>query len=106
MYEKITQVWKKIKKGIIQLLEEKEENTQEDAGNITPAAQNPGLDCPQCGFRIQIGIVQLLSHDPVYCSSCGLKLTIDQEKSKGCLDELRKVSEAIRKAEKATGDKY
>lgn len=60
----------------------------------------PGLACPQCGFRIQVTVKTLLEGLPVYCSSCGLELTIDQEKSKAAIDALEKLQNSIEKVER------
>ena len=60
----------------------------------------PGLKCPQCGFRIQVTVETLLKGLPVYCSSCGLELTVDQEKSKPAIDALEKLHNSIEKVER------
>jgi transcription elongation factor Elf1 len=68
-----------------------------------PAQKPPGLDCPKCRFRMPVSIQMLLSGQPVVCPSCGLRLTIERERSKACLDELRKVHDAVARVEKARG---
>lgn len=60
----------------------------------------PGLKCPQCGYRIQVAVETLLNNLPVQCSSCGLELFIDQEKSKPAIDALGKLYESIEKVER------
>lgn len=64
-----------------------------------PAQKAPGLDCPQCGFRIMISVPMLLSGGPIFCPACSLKLTVDQEQSRACLNELQKVYDAVQKVE-------
>ena len=59
----------------------------------------PGLECPQCGFRIQVTIETLLKDLAVSCSSCGLELSIDQEKSKPAIDALEDLHKSIKKVE-------
>ena len=67
--------------------------------NSTLAQQQPGLNCPNCTFRIQVDMSVLLSGEPIVCNACGLKLTVEKEQSKACLTELKKVQGAIEKAE-------
>jgi len=96
-------IWKKFKAYLIHVLQDKEDPaTHTNNGKVTPIKQNPGLDCPQCGVRISISIPMLLSGEPIYCATCNLKLTLDQDKSAGCLAELHKVQEAIHRAEQAS----
>lgn len=59
----------------------------------------PGLDCPQCGHRIQITIPTLLSGRPFYCTNCFLEISVDREKSNEALGELSKLNNAMQKAE-------
>jgi DNA-directed RNA polymerase subunit RPC12/RpoP len=63
----------------------------------------PGLDCPRCTFRIMISVPMLLSGEPVTCPSCGLRLTVDRQQSQACLDELKKVYDAVQKVEEVKG---
>lgn len=60
----------------------------------------PGLECPQCGFRIQVTIEALLKNLAVCCSSCGLGLSIDREKSKPAIDALDNLHKSIEKVER------
>jgi hypothetical protein len=69
-----------------------------------PAQKAPGLDCPQCGFRIMISVPMLLSGGPIFCPACRLKLTVDQEQSRACLNELQKVYDAVQRVEEAKGN--
>jgi DNA-directed RNA polymerase subunit RPC12/RpoP len=69
------------------------------AAREIPVQKAPGLDCPQCGFRIMISVPMLLSGGPIFCPACSLKLTIDQEQSRACLNELQKVYNAIQRVE-------
>jgi len=55
-----------------------------------------GLTCPQCGLRIQVTIELLLNKPSICCSGCGLKLDIDQEKSKAALTALQKAYQHIK----------
>jgi len=61
--------------------------------------QSPGLICPQCGFRIQVTIEMLLNNLSICCTSCGLELSIDKEKSKPALNSLKEVFKDIKKIE-------
>lgn len=88
--------WEKIKSILSRFFKGKQKPTEPTGPLIK---RIPGLDCPRCGFRIQVSIPMLLSGNSVICTACGLKLTVDKEKSKGCLSELRKVNDAVRKAE-------
>jgi hypothetical protein len=65
----------------------------------TAAQKPPGLDCPQCGFRIMISVPMLLSGGPIFCPACSLKLTVDQDQSRACLNELQKVYNAVQRVE-------
>ena len=60
----------------------------------------PGLNCPQCGFRIQFSIESLLLNPAVTCTGCGLELTIDRSESRPALDALQKLYNGIREADR------
>lgn len=62
--------------------------------------QAPGLECPQCGFRIQVTFEILLKDLAVRCNSCGLELFIDQEKSKPAIDALEDLYDSIQKVQR------
>ena len=62
--------------------------------------QPPGLTCPQCGFRIQVTLEALLKDLRVCCTSCGLELFVDQEKSKPALNSLENLNNSIEKVER------
>ncbi|MCK5002572.1 MAG: hypothetical protein KAS57_06085 [Gammaproteobacteria bacterium] len=102
--EKKTSRWRKVKKKIIDWLSDDEQQELVPEGE-TPGApvvsHDPGLNCPQCSYKIKINMEVLMSGSPIVCPACGLELGVDQEKSKGCINELRKVSDAIQKAEEA-----
>jgi hypothetical protein len=65
----------------------------------TWAQKPPGLDCPQCSFRMMISVPMLLAGDPAICPACGLQLAVDREQSRGCLNELQKVYDAVQRVE-------
>ncbi len=69
------------------------------------APRQPGLDCPQCGFRITIQINSLLSMQPIICPACALKISIDKEASHACLDKLKTVQHAIDNAQSVAQQK-
>jgi DNA-directed RNA polymerase subunit RPC12/RpoP len=62
--------------------------------------QAPGLACPQCGFRIQVAINDLLNNRSIRCSSCGLELDVDREKSRAALNALENLSKGIKEVER------
>lgn len=62
--------------------------------------QSAGLKCPDCGSHIPTTIEMLLHNAAIFCSNCGLKLTIDRQESKSGLDKLRNLDEALQKANK------
>ena len=106
MPEIIGKLWRKVKKSLVNILKDGtvedeivDEMVNESKG--TETRRVPGLDCPQCGFRIQLSVAMLLSGEPVLCPACDLKLSVDREESQACLNELRKVCAAIQKAEEA-----
>jgi transcription elongation factor Elf1 len=74
--------------------------------NQHTAPAGPGLSCPDCGFHIAVSIQMLLGNGVVFCSNCGLKLSIDQESSKEGLDQLRKLNRALEEAQKAKDSPY
>lgn len=63
-------------------------------------AKTPGLNCPGCNHRIIISIENLLSGQAIQCPSCGLELTVDNEKSEGALDALSKLQSGLNQASK------
>ena len=63
-------------------------------------AKTPGLSCPQCSHRIIVSIEILLSGRAIQCPSCGLELTVDDEKSEGALDALNKLQRGLNQASK------
>jgi DNA-directed RNA polymerase subunit RPC12/RpoP len=62
--------------------------------------QAPGLTCPECGFRIQVTLEALLKDLAVSCSSCGLELSIDQEKSKPAIHAMQNLYSSIQDVER------
>lgn len=59
----------------------------------------PGLDCPQCGFRIQMTIEMLLNSSSICCGNCSLELSIDKDKSGPALNSLKEAYNAVKKVE-------
>jgi transcription elongation factor Elf1 len=57
----------------------------------------PGVICPSCKGIIKFTIEQLVSARPVYCSNCGLKLTMDVAQSQESLFELATLNDAMKK---------
>lgn len=49
-----------------------------------------GLQCPECGFFINITISELLRNDNFRCPGCGLVISMDQSSS---LESLKKLSQ-------------
>ena len=66
--------------------------------------QAPGLECPQCGFRIQITFETLFEDLAVCCSICGLELFIDQQKSKPAIDALEDLYRSMQQVERIKAD--
>jgi transcription elongation factor Elf1 len=77
-----------------------------NSNNQNTSPPGPGLSCPECGFHIAVTVQMLLTNGAVYCGSCGLKLSIDQESSKDGLDQLRKLNKALEAAQKAKDSPY
>ncbi len=63
-------------------------------------AKTPGLSCPVCNHRITVSIENLLSGQEIQCPSCGLELTVDNEKSEAALDALSKLQSGLNQASK------
>lgn len=102
MLKFIHDIWEKLK-GILPKNGKDEISSSATQPVITQphaAPKPPGLDCPKCGFRITISMQMLLSGEPVYCPACQLKLSVDREQSQPCLDELKKVYDAVQGVEK------
>jgi DNA-directed RNA polymerase subunit RPC12/RpoP len=68
-----------------------------DSANSSGQA-SPGLNCPQCGFRIRFSIESLLTSPAVACRHCGLKLTVDRSESRPALDALQRLYDGIQEA--------
>ncbi len=56
----------------------------------------PGLNCPECSFKITISIEQLVSGSSIICPSCGLKLDVDDQKSKPAIEAVKKLDNALK----------
>jgi len=63
-------------------------------------AKTPGLNCPVCSHRIIVSIEHLISGQAIQCPSCGLELTVDNEKSEGALDALNRLQNGLDQASK------
>lgn len=61
-------------------------------------AARPGVPCPECHFRIPVTIPMLLSNATIFCNCCGLKLSVDHEKSKEGLEMLQDLHKAMENA--------
>lgn len=48
----------------------------------------PGLACPNCQQFIPVTLPMLLSGN-LFCSGCGLELSVDQDKSKEGMEKVR-----------------
>jgi transcription elongation factor Elf1 len=55
----------------------------------------PGVLCPECQGVIKFTLQQLLSMRPVYCSNCGLKLTMDVAQSQESVQTLQRLQKAM-----------
>ena len=66
--------------------------------------RTPGLDCPRCSYRIVTTMEMLISGQAIYCKACGLKISINHEESKDCLNEVKKLHEAVKKVEKVKAE--
>ena len=57
--------------------------------------QTPGLaagtNCPQCSSKLEFDIDTILDLKPLYCSGCGMKLTLDVNQSQQGLEFLRTI---------------
>lgn len=74
---------------------------------VTPeisVAKTPGLSCPVCGHRIIVSIENLLSGQEIQCPSCGLELSVDEDKSGGALEALNKLQNGLKQASKIRAD--
>ncbi|MEQ9062781.1 MAG: hypothetical protein RIE58_01295 [Vicingaceae bacterium] len=95
----------KIVTGITRIWRPKTKENESSSTVSTPIAneaqysKTPGLNCPQCSFRISVSVPMLLSGAAIVCPACNLKLNVEQEQSKPCLDELKKVNDAMNRAE-------
>ena len=101
MFKLFTDTWEKVKKVFQPRKAETVVSNQNPPppGPTHSGSKPPGLDCPQCGFRIIISVPMLLSGQGFHCPVCQLKLNIEMKESKACLDELKKVYDAVQKVE-------
>jgi len=61
-----------------------------DKPSAAPSANVPGVPCPDCGTRIIVTMEQILSGNKIMCR-CGLALSVDTERSKETLHDLREL---------------
>lgn len=95
----------KIKKWFASLFQKQEMKTPAptEISEKTPQVEiskSPGINCPECATRLVVSIQHLISLEPVVCPSCGLELEIDEQKSRGALDSLRKLQSGLNQAAK------
>lgn len=69
-------------------------------GRMQQQHNKPGLPCPICGQLIPISINQLLFDRALFCTSCGLRLSIDKQKTEKAQEILAKVEGAISRLDK------
>jgi transcription initiation factor IIE alpha subunit len=60
----------------------------------------PGLTCPQCRFRMQFTIQELLYSQRFTCPGCGLVLTMNRAESRESLDALQQLHVAMTNVER------
>jgi len=51
----------------------------------------PHLPCPECGFKIEISLPELLTRSEFVCPGCNLKLTMDRDESKNALEMMQQL---------------
>lgn len=56
----------------------------------------PGIPCPQCGATLRLALDRLLAAAPLFCSACGLELTLDAKASAQAMDAARAVQRTLR----------
>lgn len=55
----------------------------------------PGVPCPRCRTPIRLTVQKLLAGTPVFCSDCGLQLTMDRQASSEALDAVRALQQTM-----------
>jgi hypothetical protein len=65
----------------------------------THLTEPPGVPCPRCKTPIRLTLPKLLAGTPVFCSECGLELTLDRHASTDALDAARTMQELTKGAE-------
>lgn len=65
----------------------------------TNLTEPPGVPCPRCKAAIRLTLPKLLAGTPVFCSECGLELTLDRKASTDALDAARELQEVTKRAE-------
>jgi hypothetical protein len=55
----------------------------------------PGMPCPDCGTPIVLTLQQLLSRSTITCK-CGLKISVDEQRSRETLRDLRALQTTLR----------
>lgn len=61
--------------------------------------ENPGLNCPQCNFKIEFSIESLLMGGRITCPNCYLQLKMDvSEGTKNHLQEIQRAQEMVAQA--------
>ncbi|MCL6591598.1 MAG: hypothetical protein K6U80_16810 [Firmicutes bacterium] len=59
------------------------------------ATRRPGMNCPECGFFIEISIPRLLGEEGFICPGCGLYLLLNRQESRESLEALNQLQVAI-----------
>ncbi|MGD8941382.1 MAG: hypothetical protein PVJ72_18540 [Gammaproteobacteria bacterium] len=74
-----------------------------NSSNTDNQAQSHGIQCPKCQHLISVTLPTLLA-GTVYCSACGLKLTVDQSKSKESMQALHTLWQTMQRCETTPGE--
>jgi predicted amidophosphoribosyltransferase len=68
--------------------------------NLVNLTEPPGVPCPQCQAPIRLTIAKLLTGTPIFCSECGLQLTVDSEGSTAAMDAVKTVQRTMNDLER------
>lgn len=70
--------------------------TTPTANNNNTKEHKPGMECPECGFFINMSIETILYQSGIQCAGCGLKLTMNRNMSNEALQALQNLDTAIK----------